>query len=88
MLHSKILFLIEQLPKDIIERSIKEIGSNDHDVLLGGLMGVLNQLLQRFPGFKKQVGQVLTNYLIHDCLFEIPHGSKNAPKCKGTSNRR
>jgi hypothetical protein len=19
---------------------------------------------------------------VHDCLFEIPHGSKNAPKCK------
>ena len=25
--------------------------------------------------------------MIHDCLFEIPHGNKNAPKCKSPSNR-
>ena len=25
---------------------------------------------------------------MHDCLFEIPHGSKNAPKCKSPMNRR
>ena len=74
MLQSQVIYLIEQLPKDIIQRPIKEIGSNDHDMLLGGLMGVLNILLQRFPGFKKQVGQAITNYVIHDCLFEIPHG--------------
>ena len=31
---------------------------------------------------------MLTHYLVHDCLFEIPHGSKNAPKCKSASNRK
>ena len=29
----------------------------------------------------------MTQYLIHDCLFEIPHGDKNAPKCKSYINR-
>ena len=30
---------------------------------------------------------MLTRYIVHDCLFEIPHGSKNAPKCKSPMNR-
>jgi len=85
---SQIVPLIQQLPIDIIERPVKEIGLTDHDMLLGGLMGLLIQLLQLFPNFKQPVGEVLSNYLVHDCLFEIPHGSKNAPKCKGTLNRR
>lgn len=25
---------------------------------------------------------------MHDCLFEIPHGSKNAPKCKSHHARK
>lgn len=45
-------------------------------------------ILQRFPSFKKQVGAVITQYVINDCLFEIPHGSKNAPKCKNSTSRK
>jgi hypothetical protein len=81
-LNSQILGLINQLPKDIMERTTKEIGSSDTDILLGGLINVLTRLLQRFPVFKQQVGATLTHYIVHDCLFEIPHGNKNAPKCK------
>ena len=33
------------------------------------------------------MGDKLTQYLVHDCLFEIPHGEKNAPKCKSYVNR-
>lgn len=87
-LQAQVIGLIEQLPIDIMQRPTKEIGSSDTDILLGGLMNVLINLLRRFPGFKRQVGSVLTQYLIHDCLFEIPHGNKNAPKCKSNMNRR
>ena len=87
-LNSQILNLIDQLPKDIIKRPTNEVGSSDTDILLGGLMNVLIRILQRFPIFKKQVGAVLTHYIVHDCLFEIPHGNKNAPKCKSAQNRR
>ena len=52
-LQSQVLHLIEQLPKDIIERQTKEVGSSDTDILLGGLMNVLMHLLRRFPVFKK-----------------------------------
>ena len=51
---SQIVPLIQQLPIDIIERPVKEIGLTDHDMLLGGLMGLLIQLLQLFPNFKQQ----------------------------------
>jgi ubiquitin carboxyl-terminal hydrolase 9/24 len=64
------------------------MGSSDTDLPLGGLMNILTNLIMRYPQFKKQVGSVLTEYLIHDCLFEIPHGNKNAPKCKSNSNRK
>lgn len=30
----------------------------------------------------------MTHYIVHDCLFEIPHGTKSAPKCKSQKNRR
>ena len=50
-------------------------------------MQLLAQLLKRFPVFKRQVGADLTKVLIHDCLLEIPHGNKNAPKCKSSANR-
>ena len=51
-------------------------------------MITLAKLLQRYPQFKQQVGGALTQYLVHDCLFEIPHGQKNAPKCKSISGRQ
>jgi len=44
---------MEQLPRDIIERPTKEIGINDYDNLLFGLMNMMMILLQRFPMFKK-----------------------------------
>ena len=87
MLNAEVNQLLQQLPTDIIERPIKELGSNDQDTLLYGLMSTLAELLQRYPQFKQQVGGALTQYLVHDCLFEIPHGQKNAPKCKSISGR-
>ena len=59
-LHAQVIGLIEQIPRDIMQRPTKEIGSSDTDILLGGLMNVLTNLLRRFPVFKRQVGGVLT----------------------------
>jgi len=53
VLQTEILFLMEQLPRDITERPTREIGINDYDVLLFGLMNMMMILLQRFPVFKK-----------------------------------
>jgi len=55
-------------------------------------MNLLKVLLQKAPQFKEPIGQSLTQYLLHKCLFEIPHGGKHShkeeskeggsPKCK------
>ena len=49
VLQDQIVSLIEQLPRDIMERQTKEKCSFDTDILLGGYMNVLNNLLRRFP---------------------------------------
>lgn len=39
---------------------------------------------------KKPIGEQLTHYLLHQCLFEVPHGGKStkgAPKCKSHISR-
>ena len=87
ILKAQVVDLIEKLPREIIDRPTKEVGSSDYDLLLNGLLNFLIRLLQRFPQFKKTVGAELTHYIVHDCLFEIPHGTKNAPKCKSLLNR-
>jgi hypothetical protein len=54
-------------------------------------MQVLASLLQKFPAYKNIVGNRLTRYLVHECLFEIPHGNKgsnSAPKCKSHESRK
>ena len=80
--------LIQQICQVIITRPTKEMSQNDSDVLLDGLFVVLTNLLGRLPDQKKTVGEQLTHYLIHDCLFEIPHGSKRSPKCKAYQTRQ
>ena len=60
---------------------VNEVGSADCDLLLNGLMSVLTSLLRRYPAYKKKVS-FLTEYITNDFLFEIPHGNKDAPKCK------
>ena len=80
--------LIADLAQKVKARPVKENSSQDIDVLLWGYLGILARLLQRFPESKKAVGEQLTGYLVHDCLFEIPHGSKNAPKCKSHHARK
>jgi hypothetical protein len=39
-----------------------------------GKMKLLKSLLQKFPHLKAPIGKVLTDYLLHNCLFEIPNG--------------
>ncbi len=59
------------MQRDIIERTTK-----DEDLLLMGYMQLLTVLLQKCPAAKRAAGEVLMRHLIHDCLFEIPHGAK------------
>lgn len=73
-------------------REIKESTTQDCDHLLQGAILLLSNLLQKFPDQKSLVGSKLLKHLIHDCLFEIPHGNKGsqnlcAPKCKSWSTR-
>ena len=55
-------------------------------------MVMLNRLLMVQPGEKKVVGTELAPYLIHQGLFETPHGTAHgenpAPKCKNFSTRK
>lgn len=49
-------------------------------------------LLAKYPVQKAVTGQSLLPYLLHDCLFEIPHQTKGdqnqtAPKCKQPATR-
>jgi hypothetical protein len=37
---------------------------------------LLKSLLKQFPQQKKLIGSQLLKHLVHDCLFEIPHGGK------------
>ena len=53
VLRNSVEDLIVQLPRDIIERPTKEKCSSDTDLLLGGFMNILNNLLRRFPQFKR-----------------------------------
>jgi len=53
---------------------------------------LLAALLQKLPDQKLEVGKVLLQYLLKECLFEIPNGNKGdqkyaAPKCKSTTSR-
>lgn len=86
--------MINDLAKYIYQREIKEKSAAEPDQLLIGKMKLLKSLLQKFPEQKRIVGDYLTQHLIHNCLFEIPHGSamKQAtiggpPKCKSSISR-
>lgn len=84
---------IEQLSNMIVDRDIVERTSKDEDFLLQGFMLLLTTLLQKFVHCKKRTGSALIKYLVHDCLFEIPHGTKGdskhrAPKCKKYETRQ
>ena len=67
--------MINELGKFIFQRELKEKNTTETDHLLVGKMKLLKSLLQKFPEQKKIVGEYLTKHLIHNCLFESPHGS-------------
>lgn len=80
---------------NILDREIKEKNTQDTDYLLLGKMKLLKSLLFKFPQFKLPTGQILTDHLLHNCLFEVPQGgttknqNKNGPpKCKSYLSRR
>ena len=57
-------------------------------------MIVLARLLQALPDQKLPIGSILTNYLVHECLFETPLAQKSnsdggncAPKAKHFQTR-
>jgi hypothetical protein len=86
--------MIQELSKFIFNREVREKNTNDTDNLLVGKMKLLKSLLQKFPEQKRIIGEYLTKHLIHDCLFEIPHGSAikqqtigGPPKCKTSASR-
>ncbi len=61
--------------------------------MLSGTMAMLKGLLQKYPVRKAEVGASLVSHLLHDCLFQVPHGagtdvsSARRPKCKSTTSR-
>lgn len=76
--------------RPIMEKTAKE---TDQDQILKGNLLLLTKLLEKYPAKKLEVGTKLINYLLHDCLFEIPHGTKGetrqrAPKCKVEETRK
>jgi hypothetical protein len=55
-------------------------------------MELLKVTLQKFPKMKASVGDVLTHYLVHDCLFKNAQSGEytskgRSPKCKSTNSR-
>ena len=58
------------------------------------MMGVLRGLLQKYPARKAEIGARLVPFLLNDCLFQIPHGSRASnsgaprrPRCKSYASR-
>lgn len=66
--------LIKELALNILNREIKEKNTQDTDFLLLGRMKLLKSLLFKFPQFKQPTGEILTDHLLHNCLFEVPQG--------------
>lgn len=88
------LELIQNLTVKIKEREIIEGSAEIKDQVLIGYMVTLTRLLQAIPEQKLPIGKLLTEYLVHQCLFETPmaHKSsqdnlKSAPKCKNSKTR-
>jgi hypothetical protein len=67
---------IGELASLIINREIIERTREDTDYLLRGYMNLLANLLQLYPYVKLDCGKTMASHLIHECLFEIPHGTK------------
>ena len=70
--------------------------SADEDVVLGGLMSTLTNILSVRPNIKHQmpIRNSLIKYLLHDCLFlkEVKralqsHNTAVPPKCKTVASR-
>jgi hypothetical protein len=86
--------MILETAQFILAREIVERNTNEVDFLLSGKMKLLRALLQKFPSLKQPVGELLTNHLIHHCLFQVDHhgGVSSAggrpPKCKSTLARQ
>jgi hypothetical protein len=87
--------LIQELSQFVLAREIRERNTQDTDHLLIGKMRLLKSLLQKFPNCKLSSGELLTDHLLHNCLFEVPQGgttktqNKNGPpKCKNYQSRR
>lgn len=91
-LQPQALQIIEFLSNSILKREIKENNSQETDNLLQGMMILLAAFLQKYPQQKLAVGEKLLRHLVYECMFEIPHGSKDqsrsiAPKCKSSLTR-
>jgi hypothetical protein len=85
--------IIQSLTQTIINSEIKEANRDDSDYLLQGYLEVLQNLLAKFPMQKDPIGKQLLKILLHDGLFEVPHGTKGAsgmiaPKCKNRTTRQ
>ena len=65
---------MEELAKRIIQRPITEDQPSKFDFILSGIMGLLRNLLTKFPESKYKIGQNmgLVKELLQKCLFQFP----------------
>jgi hypothetical protein len=50
--------------------------------VLNGAIKITRYCLQQFPHLKKKYGEVLIEFLLHECLFEVPKNNNSRLKVR------
>ena len=86
--------ILEHFLEQLYSHTFSEKTQQDIDRSLYGILNILIILLKKFPKWRDEVGEKLTHFLLHKCLFEIPTSEKmieesnsSAPYCKNLNTR-
>ena len=88
---------LNSLAENIKNHNVKENKSTETDIVIIGLLNLLEALLGKFPEEKEFIGQDcgFVNEILHRCLFDFPKiGSRKKvvetlpPKCKSEAARQ
>lgn len=84
--------VIDMNAEIIMQKESTEKTSSDYDTVLYGAFRITKILLQQFPYLKVKYGNLLLQFILNDCLFEVPKSSRSRrkvrpPKCKNPSTR-
>jgi len=84
--------ILDMKIKIIFEKETTEKSTSDYDTILCGSIKIAKIILQLFPYLKEKYGKILLEFLLKDCLFEVPKQSRSRskvrpPKCKNPTTR-